>query len=96
MVQVQIIGHAIVLETIIMRGWESYLHCMHLVHPDSETRNRQRFGVGLIGLALPKPNQLSLNRLGVPKPKPILRLQHCGLGGAYLDRNMQRLAGRNS
>ena len=32
-------------------------------------RDRQRFVLGLTGLALSKPNQLSLNRFGVLKPK---------------------------
>ena len=31
-------------------------------------RDQQRFGLGLAGLALSKPNRLSLNRLGVFKP----------------------------
>ena len=34
------------------------------------SRDRQRFGLGLAGLALSKPNRLSLNRLMVLKPEP--------------------------
>ena len=33
-------------------------------------RDQQRFGLGLAGLALSKPNRLSLNRLGIFKPEP--------------------------
>ena len=36
----------------------------------NEARNRQRFGLGLAGLALSNPNRLSLNRLMVLKLEP--------------------------
>ena len=53
------------------------------------SRDRQRFSLGLAGLALSKPNWLSLNRLGVFKPEPKRSLNRF-----RLNRIMNRLGKR--